>query len=61
MSRNSEYEARQKARGLKKVALWVPEHCENEFRLMAQTCCEDKDLIPSTLRSLTTGKMKKAG
>nr|AKM49065.1 FpsC [Expression vector SW2]APZ74272.1 FpsC [Expression_vector_SW4] len=59
MSRNSEYEARQKSKGLRKVTLWVPCHCENEFRLMAQSCCEDKDLIPFMLRSLSTGQMRK--
>lgn len=59
MSRNSEYEARQKAKGLKKVALWIPEHCEDEFKLMAQSCSDNRDLIPFMCRSIKTGQMRK--
>ena len=59
LSKNQKYEAKQKSKGLKKITLWVPEMSETEFKLMANTCCEDKDLIPFMARSLTTGKMKK--
>ena len=45
-------------KGLKKLTLWIPEECAAELKLMSLLCCEDKDLIPATLRSLTTGRMK---
>ena len=59
MSRNSEYEERQKSKGLKKITVWVPISSEIEFKLMAESCCEDRDYVPSMLRSITTGRMKK--
>jgi len=57
-SRNSIYEQKQRHKGLKKITLWIPEHCEDDLKLMASLCCDDNDLIPSTLRSLKTGRMK---
>lgn len=57
-SRNAIYEQKMRARCLKKVTLWIPEHCADDLKLMASLCCENKDLIPSTVRSLTTGRMK---
>jgi hypothetical protein len=57
-SRNAIYEQKMRDRCLKKVTLWIPEHCADDLKLMASICCDDKDLIPSTVRSLTTGRMK---
>ena len=45
-------------KGLKKLTLWIPEECAADLKLMASLCCDNKDLIPATVRSLTTGRMK---
>jgi hypothetical protein len=58
MSRNSTYEAKKKEQGFKKITLWIPDHCEDDMKLMASLCCDDKDLIPATVRSIKTGRMK---
>jgi len=58
MSRNSLYEFKMKEKGFKKITLWVPSHCEDDLKLMASLCRDNKDLIPSTVRSLSTGRMK---
>ncbi len=57
-SRNSIYEQKKRNKGLKKITLWIPEHCEDDLKLMASICCDNQDLIPSTVRSVTTGRMK---
>lgn len=57
-SRNAIYEQKMRDKCLKKITLWIPEHCADDLKLMASLCCDDKDLIPSTVRSLTTGRMK---
>jgi hypothetical protein len=58
MSRNTLYELKQKSKGLKKVTLCLPEDSADDFKLMASLCCDNNDLTPSTVRSLTTGRMK---
>ncbi|UML95622.1 hypothetical protein [Shewanella xiamenensis] len=60
MSRNQKYELKQRSRGLSKVTLWVPESSEIELKQMAQFLCENPDYIPFMVRSITTGKMRKA-
>lgn len=57
-SRNAMYEQNMRDKGLKKVTLWIPDECADDLKLMASICCENRDLIPSTVRSLTTGRMK---
>lgn len=57
-SRNKQYEQKMRDKGLKKITLWIPDECADDLRLMALLCCENKDLIPATVRSLTTGRMK---
>jgi len=57
-SRNSTYEQKMRDKGLKKITLWIPDECADDLKLMASLCCDNKDLIPSTVRSLTTGRMK---
>lgn len=57
-SRNAMYEQKMRDKCLKKITLWIPEHCADDLKLMASICCDNKDLIPSTVRSLTTGRMK---
>jgi len=57
-SRNAMYEQNMRDKGLKKVTLWIPDHCADDLKLMASICCDNQDLIPSTVRSLTTGRMK---
>ena len=59
MSKNTKYEAKQKAKGLKKVTVWIREASEVELKAIAQFCCENKGYIPFMVRSLTTGKMRK--
>ncbi|MDC5813101.1 hypothetical protein OPW07_25625 [Vibrio europaeus] len=57
MSRNSEYEQRQKDKGLKKITLWVPEDKDCEVKQAAQMMCDNEDLTINVLRSIATGKL----
>ncbi|MEX0336421.1 hypothetical protein [Vibrio tubiashii] len=57
MSRNSEYEQRQKDKGLKKITLWVPEDKDCELKQAAQMMCDNQDLTINVLRSIATGKL----
>lgn len=57
-SRNAMYEQNMRDSGLSKITIWVPTKCEDDFKLMATVCKENRDLIPHTVRSLTTGRMK---
>ena len=57
-SRNAMYEQNMRNKGLKKITLWIPDGSADDLKLMAAICCENRDLIPSMLRSLKTGKMK---
>ena len=57
-SRNAIYEQKMRDKGLKKVTLWIPDHCAEDIKLMANICCENDDLVPSTVRSIKTGRMK---
>ncbi|WP_070964625.1 hypothetical protein [Vibrio sonorensis] len=56
MSRNAKYEAAKKAKGLKKVTLWIPQERESEFQMLAKACCEHRHLTFNTLRDVTSGK-----
>lgn len=56
MSRNKKYEAAQKAKGLKKVTVWIPVNRESEFKLLAEKCCEHRHLSFNTLRDIESGK-----
>lgn len=58
VSRNAMYEQNMRDKGFAKVTLWIPEHCADDLKLMASLCRDNKDLIPATVRSLTTGRMK---
>jgi len=57
-SRNAMYEKKMREKGLKKLTLWIPDESADDLKLMATICCENRDLIPSMLRSLKTGRMK---
>jgi len=57
-SRNATYEQNMRDKGLKKITLWIPNNCADDLKLLASLCCENRDLIPHTVRSLKTGKMK---
>jgi hypothetical protein len=59
MSRNKLYEQNKKAKGLKKVTIWIPDDAEAELKMVAEFCCENRGYIPFMVRSLKTGKMKK--
>lgn len=56
MSRNSRYEAKQKAQGLKKVTLWIPAERESEFKQLADACCIHRHLTFNSLRDTQSGK-----
>ncbi|XDF77912.1 hypothetical protein AAFX60_001395 [Aliivibrio fischeri] len=56
MSRNSKYEAKKKAEGLKKVTVWIPSEREVEFQLLAAACCDYRHLSFDTLRDTLSGK-----
>ncbi|WP_105188902.1 hypothetical protein [Pseudoalteromonas sp. T1lg48] len=60
MSRNSEYEARKRNMGFKKITVWVPVEAEDDFKLMAQFTCEHPDHTPMMVRNIKTGRMAKA-
>jgi hypothetical protein len=57
-TKNEKYKANKKAKGLKKITLWLPVKSEDDIKLLASVCCDNQDLIPHTVRSLKTGKMK---
>jgi len=57
-SRNAMYEQNMRDKGLKKITLWIPEHCADDLKLMATICCEDHNLIPSIVRNVKTGRIK---
>ena len=52
------YVEQQKAAGLVQVSGWVPTHTHSDFVLMMSLCRDDRDLTPSTVRSIKTGRMK---
>jgi len=60
MSRNTDYEARQRAKGLVKSTVWIPKHCVVETKQMIDYCTNDRDKIPFMVRSIKTGRMAKA-
>ncbi|WP_281556540.1 hypothetical protein [Thalassomonas sp. RHCl1] len=58
ISRNAKYEQEMRRNNFSKITIWVPNHCQDDFKLMATLCREDKDLVPCTMRSIKTGRMK---
>ena len=60
LTRNQKYEKQRKEKGQKKLTVWVPEKAEIEVKQMCEFLCDNPDFIPFMVRSLTTGKMKKA-
>lgn len=59
MSRNSEYEKRQREKGLIKKTIWVPLEVDGQINLMVQAMLENRNLEPSMLRDIVTGKFRK--
>lgn len=57
VTRNKAYEQRRKQAGEIKITIWVPEDTECDYKVMAERCCEDRDLYPAGLRSKSTGKI----
>ena len=57
-SRNAMYEQNMHDKGLKKITLWIPDDCADDLKLMATICCENRDLIPSIVRNIKTGRIK---
>lgn len=55
-SRNARYEQQQKARGLQKVTLWLPDSVAPNFKLAASLCIENPELTLTALRNLTNGR-----
>ncbi|MDV5168813.1 hypothetical protein [Photobacterium rosenbergii] len=56
MSRNSEYEQRQKDKGLKKVTLWVPADRESDVKQAVQMMTEHDNLTLNILRDVGSGR-----
>ncbi|RXJ74330.1 hypothetical protein CS022_04575 [Veronia nyctiphanis] len=56
-SRNKRYELGQKAKGLKKVTLWVPESRESDIKLAICLMIEDENLTVNVLRNMQTGRL----
>lgn len=57
MSRNSEYEKRQREKGLKKITLWVPDDKDSDVKHAAQMMCDNPNLTVNVLRNLETGRL----
>jgi len=55
-SRNVMYEQRRIENGLKKITVWVPALIEPEFKLLAETCCTNRNLSINTVRDIKTGR-----
>lgn len=53
---NQRYERKLKQAGLKKITMFVPEWCAQEFVMMAERCREDRNLKPHLMRNEKTGK-----
>lgn len=56
MRRNSEYEKRQRDKGLKKVTLWVPEDREADIKQAVTMMVENDRLTLNALRDILSGK-----
>lgn len=56
MSRNREYEQRQKDKGLKKVTLWVPEDREADVKQAVQMMIDNEHLTLNALRDMQSGR-----
>ncbi|WP_057832828.1 hypothetical protein [Colwellia sp. TT2012] len=57
-SRNAMYEQTMRDKGLKKITLWIPDYCADDLKLMATICCENRNLVPSIVRNIKTGRIK---
>ena len=60
LTKNQRYELKMKKQGFKKTTVWIPVDAEIEFKQMAEFCRENSNHIPFMVRSLVTGRMKKA-
>lgn len=56
MGRNTDYEARQRAKGLKKITLWVPIDREAEVKQLASALIQNSDITIDTLRNTKNGQ-----
>ena len=59
LSSNARYEQKRKLAGDVKITLWVPDHCAADFKDVADHCCDNRDLIPAGVRSISTGRLVK--
>lgn len=65
MTRNKIYENKQKALGLKKVTVWIPDYSVDELKELAAIITEfhlekgehHKKLFPAMYREFSTGRM----
>ncbi|MDE1222802.1 hypothetical protein MCT03_00195 [Vibrio aestuarianus] len=56
MSRNSEYEQRQKSKGFKKVTVWLPADRESDIKHAASMMCANDNLTVGVLKDIRTGR-----
>ncbi len=59
MSRNKQYEERQKAKGLVKATVWISTEALPDLIAIADYCKNNRDTVPSMVRDLKTGRLKR--
>ncbi|MDF2186309.1 hypothetical protein O1O06_16330 [Grimontia hollisae] len=57
MSRNKDYEQRQKTKGRNKVTIWVPKDRESDIKQAVAMMLEDDSLTINVLRNQQTGRL----
>ena len=58
-TKQENYRERRRAKGEKDILLWVPELWVDQFRALAEFCCENPDYYPMMCRSIKSGKFAK--
>jgi len=58
-AKQNNYRARRRNKGEKDILLWVPEIWVDQFRALAEFCCENPDYYPMMCRSIKSGKFAK--
>ncbi|WP_439146430.1 antitoxin MazE-like protein [Vibrio sp.] len=57
MSRNKKYEDKMRAKGFKKVTLWIPQDRESDVKQAASVMCENESLTIGVLKNIETGRL----
>ncbi|PTO88815.1 hypothetical protein [Vibrio splendidus] len=57
MGRNKKYENKMKAKGFKKVTLWIPQDRESDVKQATSVMCDHENLTVGVLKDINTGRM----